>query len=303
MKRLEGKVAYITGVARGQGRSHAIRFAEEGADIIGIDICSDIQTVPYPGATKADLAETVELIEGLGQRMVAHLADVRDVDSLRAAADDGREKFGHIDVIIANAGIVSYAPILDIDEPTWQAVLDINLTGVWKTMKAVVPALVERNKGGSVIVTSSVLGSFAMPNLGHYVAAKHGVTGLMRSLALELAPHDIRVNSVHPSTVETPMILNEASLRLFTGGQGEYTGGSGGRHDTNECVASRSMAPADRRQQCRVVSGLRRESVRHRHHHGHRRRGKRAGQNGLTHPSAQLRRTMATPVIADHLGV
>ena len=221
MKRLEGKVAYITGVARGQGRSHAVRLAEEGADIIGIDVCSEIQTVPYPGATESDLAETVKLVEGLGQRMVAHHADVRDVDSLRAAADDGREKFGHIDVIIANAGIVSYAPILDIDEPTWQAVLDINLTGVWKTMKAVVPALIERNKGGSVIVTSSVLGFFAMPNLGHYIAAKHGVTGLMRSLALELAPHDIRVNSVHPSTVETPMILNEASLRLFTGGQGD----------------------------------------------------------------------------------
>lgn len=221
MKRLEGKVAYITGIARGQGRSHAIRLAEEGADIIGIDVCSDIRTVPYPGATEADLAETVKLVEDLGQRIVVRHADVRDIDSMRAAADEGVEKFGHIDVIIANAGIVSYAPVLDLDEASWQDVMDINLTGVWKTMKAVVPALIEGNNGGSIIVTSSVLGMFALPNVGHYVASKHGVTGLMRSLALELAPHNIRVNSVHPSTVETPMILNEASMRLFTGGQGD----------------------------------------------------------------------------------
>ncbi len=221
MKRLEGKVVYITGVARGQGRSHAIRLAEEGADIIGVDVCSDIPTVPYPGATDSDLAETVKLIEDLGRRIIARKADVREIDSLQAVADEGVNEFGQIDVIIANAGIVSYAPIMELDEAAWQSVIDINLTGVWKTMKAVVPFLIERNRGGSIVVTSSVLGFFALPNVGHYVSAKHGVTGLMRSLALELAPHDIRVNSVHPSTVETPMILNEASLRLFTGGQGD----------------------------------------------------------------------------------
>lgn len=219
MKRLEGKVVYITGVARGQGRSHALRLAAEGADIIGIDVCSDIPTVPYPGATEADLAETVKLVEDLGQRIVVRHADVRDIDSLRTAAEVGLEEFGHIDIIIANAGIVSYAPVLDLDEASWQAVMEINLTGVWKTMKAVVPTLIAGSNGGSIVVTSSVLGFIALPNLSHYVAAKHGVTGLMRSLALELAPHSIRVNSVHPSTVETPMILNEASLRLFTGGQ------------------------------------------------------------------------------------
>lgn len=221
MKRLEGKVVFITGVARGQGRSHAIRLAEEGADIIGIDVCADIETVPYPGATESDLAETVKLVEELGQRMVARTADVRDVDAMRAAVDEGLSEFGHIDVVVANAGIVSYAPVLELDETTFQTVIDINLTGVWKTMKAVVPALIERNEGGSVIITSSVLGLLALPNVGHYVVAKHGVTGLMRSLAVELAPHNIRVNSVHPSTVETPMILNEASLRLFTGGQSD----------------------------------------------------------------------------------
>ena len=224
VKRLEGKVAYITGAARGQGRSHAIRLAEEGADIIGIDVCADIETVPYRGATSLDLAETVTLVEEVGGRMLARTADVRDTNSLRAAADEGLDAFGHIDVVVANAGIISYAPLLEIDDAAWETVIEVNLTGMWKTMKAVVPAVIAGNVGGSVVLTSSVLGLLALPNVAHYVAAKHGVTGLMRSLAVELAPHGIRVNSLHPSTVETPMIINEASLRLFTGGQSSTRG-------------------------------------------------------------------------------
>jgi SDR family mycofactocin-dependent oxidoreductase len=220
MNRLKGKVAYITGAARGQGRSHAIRFAEEGADIIAVDLCADVDTVPYPGATAGDLRHTIECVETIGQRIFARRADVRDVAALRQVANDGIDELGNIDIVVANAGVVSAAPVLQLDEASWQTVIDINLTGVWKTMKAVVPKLVSAGRGGSVILTSSVLGLIAFPNVAHYVAAKHGVTGLMKSLAIELAPNSIRVNSIHPGTVDTPMIMNEAALRLFTGGRG-----------------------------------------------------------------------------------
>jgi SDR family mycofactocin-dependent oxidoreductase len=219
MKRLDGKVAYITGAARGQGRSHAIRMAEEGADIIAVDLCADIDRVCYPGATQEDLAHTVKCVEDTGQRIIARTADVRDISSLERAASEGIEMLGRIDIVVANAGVLSSAPVLELDEDAWQTVIDINLTGAWKTMKAVVPALVERNQGGSVILISSLLGLIAFPNIAHYVAAKHGVTGLMKSLATELAPNGIRVNSVHPGIVDTPMIMNESILRLFTGGQ------------------------------------------------------------------------------------
>jgi SDR family mycofactocin-dependent oxidoreductase len=219
MKRLDGKVAYITGAARGQGRSHAIRMAEEGADIIAVDLCADIDTVCYPGATQEDLAHTVKCVEDTGQRIIARTADVRDISSLERAASEGIEMLGRIDIVVANAGVLSSAPVLELDEDAWQTAIDINLTGAWKTMKAVVPALVERNQGGSVILISSLLGLIAFPNIAHYVAAKHGVTGLMKSLATELAPNGIRVNSVHPGIVDTPMIMNESILRLFTGGQ------------------------------------------------------------------------------------
>ena len=218
MGRVEGKVAFITGAARGQGRSHALRLAEEGADIIAVDICADLATVPYPGATDADLAETVRQVEALDRRIVAQQADVRDLAALQRAADEGLSQFGHIDIVCANAGIASFGPSLELTEEVWQEVVDINLTGVWKTVKATAPAMVERGEGGSIILTSSIAGLIAFPHLAHYTAAKHGVTGLMRTLAVELAPHHIRVNSVHPTTVDTPMVANEPVWGLFLGG-------------------------------------------------------------------------------------
>jgi SDR family mycofactocin-dependent oxidoreductase len=216
--RVEGKVAFITGAARGQGRSHALRLAQEGADIIAVDICQDLATVPYPGATEADLAETVKQVEALDRRIVAQQADVRDLAALQRAVDEGLSQFGHVDIVCANAGIASFAPALELTEEVWQDVIDTNLTGVWKTVKATAPAMVERGQGGSIVLTSSIAGLIAFPNLAHYTAAKHGVTGLMRTLAVELAPHSIRVNSVHPTTVDTPMVANEPVWGLFLGG-------------------------------------------------------------------------------------
>jgi SDR family mycofactocin-dependent oxidoreductase len=218
--RVEGKVAFITGAARGQGRSHAIRLAQEGADVVAVDLCQDVGTTPYPGATEADLQETVKAVEALDRRIVALQADVRDLGALQRAVDEGLSQLGHIDVVCANAGIASYAPALELTEETWQDVVDINLTGVWKTVRAAAPAMVERGQGGSIVLTSSSAGLIAFPNLAHYTAAKHGVVGLMRALAVELAPHRIRVNSVHPTTVDTPMIQNPAIYELFTGQQG-----------------------------------------------------------------------------------
>jgi SDR family mycofactocin-dependent oxidoreductase len=216
--RVEGKVAFITGAARGQGRSHAVRLAQEGAEVIAVDVCQSFGTVPYDGATEADLAQTVKEVEALDRRIVARQADVRDLASLEAAVEEGLSQFGHIDIVCANAGIGSFAPALELSEDMWQDVVDINLTGVWKTVKATAPSMVERAQGGSIILTSSIAGLIAFPNLAHYTAAKHGVTGLMRTLAVELAPHHIRVNSIHPTTVDTPMVANEAIWGLFLGG-------------------------------------------------------------------------------------
>ena len=215
MGRVEGKVAFITGAARGQGRSHAVRLAQEGADIIAVDICQDVASVPYPGASDADLAETVKQVEELDRRIVARQADVRDLSGLQGAVDEGLSQFGHINVICANAGICSFGGALELTEEVWQEIIDVNLTGVWKTVRAAARPMVEAGRGGSIILTSSTAGLVAFPNLAHYVAAKHGVTGLMRVLAVELAPHMIRVNSIHPTTVDTPMVQNPAMYELF----------------------------------------------------------------------------------------
>jgi len=216
MARLTGKVAFITGAARGQGRSHAVRLAEEGADIIAIDICEDVPGIPYAGATEADLAETVKQVEALDRRIVAAKADVRDYAGLKAVVDEGVAQLGRLDIVSANAGI-GPAPVRtwEIDESTWQTMLDINLTGVWHTTKVAIPHLIAGERGGSIILTSSAAGLKGFQNIAHYVAAKHGLTGLMRSLALELAPYSIRVNTVHPTQVDTPMIQNESTWRLF----------------------------------------------------------------------------------------
>ena len=216
--RLEGKVAFITGAARGQGRSHSVRLAEEGADIIAVDIASGIASMRrfYPGATEADLAETVKEVEALDRRIVAARADVRDYDALKAALDDGVAQLGRVDIVSANAGIFMFGePAHLVTEGDWRDVIDINLTGVWHTVKAAVPHLIEQGTGGSIIITSSTAGLKGLPTLAQYTASKHAVVGLMRTLAAELAPHMIRVNSVHPTGVDTTMIQNEALRRLL----------------------------------------------------------------------------------------
>jgi SDR family mycofactocin-dependent oxidoreductase len=214
--RVAGKVAFITGAARGQGRSHAVRLAQEGADIIAVDVCEDMPGMPYAGATEADLAETVKEVEALDRRIVAAKADVRDYGALKATLDDGVAQLGRLDIVSANAGIGSspYAA-QDLAEQTWRDMVDVNLTGVWHTAKAAIPHLAACGCGGSIVLTSSAAGLQAYANIAHYVSAKHGVVGLMRTLALELAPKFIRVNSIHPTQVDTLMIQNEATYRMF----------------------------------------------------------------------------------------
>ena len=215
--RVAGKVAFITGAARGQGRSHAVRLAQEGADIIAVDICGPIDTVDrIPPTTPEDLAETADLVKGFDRRIVTAEVDVRDYDALKAAVDSGVEQLGGLDIIVANAGIGNGGNTLDrTSEADWTAMIDINLGGVWKTVKAGVPHILSGGRGGSIILTSSVGGLKAYPHTGHYVAAKHGVVGLMRTFAVELGQHNIRVNSVHPTNVNTPLFMNEATMKLF----------------------------------------------------------------------------------------
>lgn len=215
--RVEGKVAFITGAARGQGRSHAVRLAEEGADIIAVDVCRRISAnEDIPASSPEDLAETVELVKGLNRRIVAAEVDVRDFDKLKAVVDSGVEQLGGLDIVVANAGIGNGGATLDkTSESDWDDMIGVNLSGVWKTVKAAVPHLISGGKGGSIILTSSVGGLKAYPHTGHYIAAKHGVVGLMRTFAVELGQHSIRVNSVHPTNVNTPLFMNEGTMKLF----------------------------------------------------------------------------------------
>lgn len=218
MARLEGKVAFITGAARGQGRSHAIRMAQEGADIIALDLCETVPSIErfYPGPTEEDLAETVRQVEALDRRIIAKKADVRDFDALKGVLDEGVAEFGHVDIVAANAGVFSFGDKThEVTAEDWQDVIDINVTGVWHTAKAVIPHLIEQGTGGSIIITSSTAGLKGTPNVAPYTASKHAVVGIMRTLALELAPYRVRVNTVHPTGVDTPMIQNEATFRLF----------------------------------------------------------------------------------------
>lgn len=215
--RVAGKVAFITGAARGQGRSHAVRLAQEGADIIAVDICSPVsEDEMIPAATPDDLAQTVDLVKGLGRRIVSAEVDVRDFSALKAAVDSGVEQLGRLDIICANAGIGNGGQTLDhTSEKDWDDMIGVNLSGVWKTVKAAVPHLISQGEGGSIILTSSVGGLKAYPHTGHYIAAKHGVVGLMRTFAVELGQHMIRVNSVHPTNVNTPLFMNEGTMKLF----------------------------------------------------------------------------------------
>lgn len=218
MRRFEGKVAFITGAARGQGRSHAVRLAEEGADIIAVDICRQIATVEYPMSTPEDLAETVRLVEALDRRILARVADVRDGSELGAALEEGVAKLGgRLDIVCANAGILAVAlhePVgTEARRQVWQDTIDVNLTGVWNTIEVAAPIMIAAGNGGSIIVTSSAAGLETLANkslaMDAYATSKHALVGLVRNAALDLAPHSIRVNSLHPSGVHTPMVENE----------------------------------------------------------------------------------------------
>lgn len=223
MTRLQGKVVLISGVARGQGRSHALRCAAEGAEIIGFDICEDIGSVPYPMASSSDLETTVGLVEAAGGRIVALKADVRRRDEVQAVIDRGIDRFGHLDAVVANAGIFCGAGEVAHSEGAWQDTIDVNLTGTLKTLESSIPALVDSARGGSIVITSSGAGLKAMVRdwkkssngyLG-YNASKHALVGLMRSYALMLGPYSIRVNSVHPTGVNTAMIDNPTVQEYF----------------------------------------------------------------------------------------
>ena len=215
--RMEGKVVLVTGAARGQGRSHAVRLAQEGADVIAVDLCAGIDTVvgKYPPATREDLDQTVAEVEKLDRRVVARVADVRDQAALDAAVAEGVAELGRLDGVVANAGIASYGRAWELDEATWQDMLDVNLTGVWHTAKAAIPRLIDGERGGAMVFTSSIGGFKGIQQVGHYVSAKHGVVGLMRNLANELAPYRIRVNTVHPTNVDTHMIQNPGTWGMF----------------------------------------------------------------------------------------
>ncbi|MEV0367902.1 mycofactocin-coupled SDR family oxidoreductase [Nocardia fusca] len=215
MGRLDNKVALVTGAARGQGRSHVLRLAEEGADVVAIDICAPVDTVPYALPTSEDLAHTAELARETGRRIIHRQCDTRDLAGLQAVVAETVAELGGVDIVVANAGITGFAPSWEMSEQQWQEMIDVNLTGTWKTVRAAVPSMIERKQGGSIVLTSSLAGLIAYADLSHYTASKHGVTGLMRALAVELAPHNIRVNSLHPGNVDTPMINNPVVHNVF----------------------------------------------------------------------------------------
>ena len=215
--RLSGKVALITGAARGQGRAHAVRMAQEGADIVAIDVAEQVADwLPYPLATMDDLAETVRHVEGEDRRIIARQADVRDREAMQAVVDEAMVEFGRIDIVCANAGIAPMGPkSWQISARQWADVIGVNLTGVWNTASVVIPQMIERGEGGSIIFTSSGAALRAVPNLSDYCAAKAGVIGYMKSLALEVGRYRIRVNALAPCSVDTPMIDHDAGRRLF----------------------------------------------------------------------------------------
>src|SRR4051794_15424099 len=209
---LGGRVAFITGAARGQGRAHAVRLAAAGASIIGLDICDELP-VPTKPATRADLAETVRRVEAVGGAMHAEVGDVRSLTDLRRAVRAGLERFGGLDIVVANAGITAVGLLWELTEQEFQDMIDIDLVGGWKTLKVTVAVMIDQGRGGSIILISSVAGLRGLPFYGHYVAAKHGVVGLCRTLANELGMHDIRVNSVHPAGVDTEMIADTTEFQ------------------------------------------------------------------------------------------
>lgn len=226
MGTLDGKVAFVTGAARGQGRSHAVRLAAEGADILAVDICAQLESVPYAMGTEDELRETASAVEELGRRVWAGTADVRSYQALVAALDEGVKALGRLDIVVANAGIAPMS--VDDHADAWQDVIAVNLTGVQNTLCAAVPLLLSNDEGGSIVITSSTMGLAGVgtdsPGALTYTASKHGVVGLMRAYANLLAPHRIRVNTVHPTGVATPMVLNPA-MEEYLEAIGTKTGG------------------------------------------------------------------------------
>lgn len=213
---LTGRVAFVTGAARGQGRAYAVRLAREGADVIICDICAPVSdTVPYVGSTPEDLAETARLVEAEGRRVLSREVDIRDDAALRQLVADGVETFGRLDILVANAGVLSWGRLWELSDEQWNTVIDVNLTGTWRTLRAVIPAMIEAGNGGSIVIVSSSAGLKATPGNGHYAASKHGLTSLTNTLAIELGEYGIRVNSIHPYSIATPMILNDAMLAVL----------------------------------------------------------------------------------------
>ena len=213
---LAGKVAYVTGAARGQGRSHCIRLARAGADIVAIDACAPVaESNGYEPAKPEDLAETVNLVEGEGRKILAEEIDVRDLAGQQRIVANAIEQFGRLDIVVANAGVLNWGRVWEISAQQWQETLDTNLTGLWNTMKAAVPPMIEAGNGGSIINISSAAGIKAVPGCGHYCATKFGVVGLTNSLAVELGEYGIRVNSVHPYGTDTPMGNDLSMYQVF----------------------------------------------------------------------------------------
>ena len=213
---VDGKVALVTGAGRGQGRSHALRLAAEGADVIAVDVAANsVETISYALASEEDLDSTVKGVQATGRRAVKAVADVRSLSELQQAVDAGLSELGKIDIVCANAGIGSWAVAWEMTEQQWKDMIDINLTGVFNTVRAALPSMVERGEGGSIVLTSSTAGLRAYANTAHYTAAKHGVIGLMKVLAQEAGPHRIRVNAVCPTTVRTPLVINDSTFELF----------------------------------------------------------------------------------------
>ena len=213
---LAGRVAFVTGAARGQGRAYAVRLARDGADVIISDICAPVsETIPYVGATEEDLAETVRLVEAEGAKVLARTVDIRDDAAVRGLVADGIEQFGRMDILVANAGVLSWGRLWELSDEQWNSVIDTNLTGTWRTLRAVIGPMIEAGNGGSIIIVSSAGGIKATPGNGHYAASKHGLTALTNTLALELGEYGIRVNSIHPYSIATPMIMNDSMLAVL----------------------------------------------------------------------------------------
>jgi SDR family mycofactocin-dependent oxidoreductase len=239
MGRVEGKVALVTGAARGQGRAHALRLAGEGADIIAVDICDSVATVDYEPASEEDLQETERLVKATGRQIIASVADVRDFDAVDAAVARGIKQFGHLDIAIANAGIMAHpAKIWEFSSEQWQTTMDVNLTGVWHTLKAVAPRMIAQASGGSIILTSSTAGAKGAANFGNYVVTKHGILGLAKTAAIELGEYSIRVNCILPTSVNTHLIQSQPLYDLFRPDVDNPT-----REDTEAAFSSLHLLP------------------------------------------------------------